>query len=160
MAEKNYSYDKYSGYNYYNNGSNAYKYDYERQIEPYSDKQRELKEKAVADNRKRENAMTPFVAFKIFVSCVVIVICSCAFIGFQTDKTTWANRLTEKENYYNRLVRENDDLKNELIKNIDFKEIKRKAKKLGLKSVKAKNIRYYSMNEEEFLFQLEEFPNR
>lgn len=159
MSKKYDSYNKYGTYNDYNNGSNAYKYDYETQDYDYNNR-KAINRKAVANNKKRENAMTPFVAFKIFIGCALIVLSSCALIGFQTDKATWAKKLTEKENYYNRLVRENDDLKNELIKNIDFKEIKKKAKKLGLKSAKSKNIKYYSMYEEEFLFQLEEFPNR
>ena len=159
MSRKYNSHNKYSTYNDYNNGSNAYKYDYEIQYDDYN-RRKAVNGKAVANKKKRENAMTPFVAFKLFVGCALIVLSPCAFIGFQTDKATWASKLTEKENYYNKLVRENDDLKNELIKNVDFKEIKKKAKKLGLKNAKGKNIKYYSMHEEEFLFQLEEFPNR
>lgn len=146
----------------YNRSSNAYNYDYgpsykenPRPVVPVSVGKRD---EIVRNNRKRANRMNFLVVFKIAVGAVLLVSACCTLVYFYTSMNYLKRTIAKKENEYNVLVRENKDFKNELVKNIDISEIKRKAKKLGMKNAKKKDIHYYVTCCEEFVIQIEEFP--
>lgn len=159
MAGTYNNYNRYSSYNDYNNGSNAYKVE---EILPESriTKRHEPLTREVKSSHKATKKITALTFIRIVFGSSVMVAAACALIYFNTNYTSRQNKIIEKQNYYNDLVRENDDLKNELIKNVDIQDIRRKAKKLGMKQAGSKNIKYYSMKDEEFVLQIEDFPNK
>lgn len=147
-------------YNQYNKSNNAYQYDYAPAYEePISVPVRVKKSyQAVIDNRRREGRMNVLVAFKIALEAILVVAACCVMVYFYTEVNMLKRDITKKEAEYNELVRENQDFKNELTKNIDISQIKGKAKKLGMKNVKRNKIRYYETCCEEYVLQMEEFP--
>lgn len=149
-------------YDSYNRSSNAYHFDYAPVYEDVVVGQRlrkpEKRNQTIIDNRRRAERMNVLVVFKISVQAFLLMLACCAMVHFYTSERLMKNKIADKEAQYNLIVRENEDFKNELTKNINIPGIKRKAKKLGMKRAKGNNIRYYETCCEEYVMQIEEFP--
>lgn len=162
--------------NYYNSTSNAYKLprqyeqeDYVKKVPtpkekvptlPESRTRAELRrERAYIEKQRRATRMTPFVVLKLTLESLIIVAAACFLIFSVYDINMTRNKILQSENRYNTLVRENEDLKNDLVKNVNVKDIKSRAKKLGMKAAKSDSVRYYTTSSEEILIQIEEFPS-
>lgn len=151
-------------YSRYNRSSNAYSYDYapsyqknKRAVVPAVVKRRD---ETVINNQRRAGRMNLLVVLKISVGAALLMAACCALVYFYTDLGYLKRSIADKEKEYNVLVRENEDFRNDITKNVNIASIKKKAKKLGMKNVKKKNIQYYATCCEEFVMQIEEFPER
>lgn len=148
-------------YNSYNRSSNAYRFDYAPTYEEATGRRLrrpENQNQTIRDNRRRAGRMNLLVVFKITVQAFLLMLACCAMVHFYTSERLLKNKIADKEAQYNLIVRENEDFKNELTKNINIPAIKRKAKKLGMKRAKGNNVKYYETCCEEYIMQIEEFP--
>lgn len=151
---------------YYNNTSSAYRYNYNMDypmrndaISPpikhiFTNKNEQTYENTGNHSQVSVKTLAKLVLFVIFV---IIPTCL-AMIYFHSDTVNMKNQIESKQQEYNSLVRDNDDLENDLIKNIDLKAIRKKAKKLGMKTATAKSTKYYKVGNEEFVIQIQDFP--
>lgn len=151
-------------YSRYNRSSNAYSYDYvpsyqrdKKTVVPAVAKRRN---EIVINNQRRAGRMNLLVVLKISVGAALLMAACCALVYFYTDLGYLKRSIADKEKEYNVLVRENEDFRNDITKNVNIASIKKKAKKLGMKNAKKKNIQYYATCCEEFVMQIEEFPEK
>ena len=151
-------------YSRYNRSSNAYSYDY---VSPYQKEKRAVvpsvvkhRNETVLNNQRRAGRMNLLVVLKIGVGAALLIAACCALVYFYTDLGYLKRSIADKEKEYNVLVRENEDFRNDITKNVNMTSIKKKAKKLGMKNATKKNIKYYTTCCEELLIQIEEFPEK
>lgn len=145
-------------YDNYNRSSNAYDYATAYEATQEVPVRVRKQNQAVIDNRRRAGRMNILVVLKITIEAILMVAICCTLVYFYTSTSMLKRDIAKKEAEYNTLIRENEDFRNELIKNINLPSIKRKAKKLGMKNAKGSDVRYYETCCEEYVLQMEEFP--
>lgn len=108
-----------------------------------------------AARRNRERALKMSAGYVAFLSvCVVVVgfICA-AYVNLQSDLIIRQDRIEALESSISDLKLDNDAMYKRITTSVDMKEIKRKAKKLGMRYPKPEQIIYYSVDSSDYMTQ-------
>ncbi len=108
-----------------------------------------------AARRNRERAMKMSASYVTFLSaCVVGVgfICS-AYVNLQSDLIIRQDRIEALESSISDLKLDNDARYKRIMTSMDVKELKKKAKKLGMRYPSSDQIIYYSVDSADYMTQ-------
>lgn len=127
-----------------------------RQEERRISEQKRRRRRAARRNRARALKMSAgYVAF--LSACVCVAACiSAVYVYLQTDITLRQQAVTKLESEVSDLKIENDMTYKRITTSIDLNEIKKKAKKLGMKYPTQEQVVYYSIDSSDFMTQYQE----
>ncbi|MCI9020460.1 MAG: hypothetical protein HFH32_06935 [Eubacterium sp.] len=111
-----------------------------------------------AARRNRERALKMNAGYVAFLSaCVLsVVITSVAYVSLQSDLIIRQRAVESLEAEISSLKLENDAAYKRITSSIDLKEVKKKAKKLGMKYPSENQIVYYSIENADYMTQYTE----
>lgn len=152
--------------NYYVNGSTVRRLEGEpeerrrRQLE----KEREIKKKqhryAAKRNRERASHISPgyvlFCTMAMLITCGVCV----AYIQIQSDITGRMKHISRLESQVADLRADNDAAMKRIDLSTDLDAVKKKALEIGMKYAAAEQIVYYSIEDDDYMNQYADIPQR
>lgn len=108
-----------------------------------------------AARRNRERALKMNAGYAAFLSaCVLsVALTSVAYVKLQSDLIIRQRAIESLESEVSSLKLENDAAYKRITSSIDLKEVKKQAKKLGMKYPSEKQIVYYSIDNADYMTQ-------
>ncbi len=108
-----------------------------------------------AARRNRERALKMSAGYVAFLSvCVMAVAFTCAaYVDLQSDLIIRQRSIETLQSEISNLKLENDAAYKRITASVDLKEIKKKAKKLGMKYPTDQQIKYYTIENADYMTQ-------
>ena len=108
-----------------------------------------------AARRNRERALKMSAGYVAFLSVCVMVVAftAVAYVNLQSDLIIRQKRMETLEQEISDLKTDNDSAYKRISTSVNLKEIKKQAKKLGMKYPSEKQIIYYSIENSDYMIQ-------
>jgi len=108
-----------------------------------------------AARRNRERALKMSAGYVAFLSVCVMVVAftEVAYVNLQSDLIIRQKRMETLEQEISDLKTDNDSAYKRISTSVNLKEIKKQAKKLGMKYPSEKQIIYYSIENSDYMIQ-------